>query len=118
MDRTLVKSLHIGDPDVLGYTLCGTYVHVGLFGKKQMQLQAYPGDPTYELLLLAKCLSVIDWGSHVEVPNSQTNIWLVSSLVECSQAARVRSTAKICLSWGALLEDGENTGQVSTLYLL
>jgi hypothetical protein len=80
-----------------------------------MQLQAYPGDPAYDPLLLADFLH---WGSHVEVLNSQTNIWLASSLVECSQEAGVRSTAEICLFRGALLQDGENTGQVSTVHYI
>ncbi len=101
MERTLVKSLHIGDSAVLVYAFCDPLHKHCAIRVKQMQLQAFPGNPTYELLLLAECFH---WGSHVEVPNSQTNIWLVSSLVEWSQAARVRSTAKTCLSRGALLQ--------------
>ncbi len=80
-----------------------------------MQLQAYAGYPKYKLLLLAECLH---WGSHLEVPNSQTNIWLASSLVECSQEAGVRSMAKACLSWGVLLQVRANFGQVSTVHYM
>jgi hypothetical protein len=58
-------------------------VHVVLFGQKRMQLRAYPGETTFELSLLGGCMSAIHLGSNVEVPNSQINIWIASTLVEC-----------------------------------
>ncbi len=50
-----------------------------------MQLQAYPGDPTFVLSLLGKCMNL---DSNVEVPNSQIIIWLASTLVECPPTCR------------------------------
>ncbi len=32
--------------------------------------QFVSGDPTFELSLLAECMSAIHWSCHVEVPNS------------------------------------------------
>jgi hypothetical protein len=49
---------------------------------------AYPGDSTFELLLLAKYMSSIHWGCHVEVPNSNSISWSNSSLLECSPAVQ------------------------------
>ncbi len=79
-------------------------------------MHAYPDDSTFELSLLAKC---IHWGSHVEVPNINSISCSNSSLLECSpvtQFARVRFPAKTRLSRGALVEDGDDLGQVSSYY--
>ncbi len=58
------------------------------------------------------------WGSYVEVPNSTSISCTNSSLLECSpvtQETRVQLQAKTRLSRGALIEDGDDLGQVSLL---
>ncbi len=72
---------------------------------------------TYELLLLADCMSAIHWESQVEIPNNNSISCSNSSLQSYSpvaQAARVRFPAETCLSRGALVEDGDDLGQVSS----
>ncbi len=67
------------------------------------------------------------WGSQVEVlsyyiqvPNSTRKNCSNSYLLECSpttQAVWVRFPTRTCLSWGALVEDGDDLGQVSPTYI-
>ncbi len=45
---------------------------------------AYPGDPSFELSLLAECMSAIHWGSHVEVPNTISKRCSNGSFLESS----------------------------------
>ncbi len=57
------------------------------------------------------------WGSHVEIPNSQMNIWLASSLEDYSTPTakvRVQAPAETRLFAEVLLEDLKNFGQVSS----
>ena len=82
---TLVKSLYSGNPEGIqtyglasarysGYVTCKCY---------SSESNAYAGDPTFELLLHAECMSAIHWGSHVEAPNSNSLICLNGSFLEC-----------------------------------
>jgi hypothetical protein len=52
---------------------------------------------------------------YVKVPNSKSRSCSNSSLLECSPATLVRLPAETCLSRGALVEDGDDLGQVSSV---
>jgi hypothetical protein len=54
------------------------------------------------------------WGSHVDVPNRQINIWLISSLLKYSvQGVGGSYPDRDMFIMGALVEDGDDLGQVS-----
>jgi hypothetical protein len=56
------------------------------------------------------------WASHVEVSNRQIIIWLISSLLEYSpavQGVRGSHPDRDMFVSGALVEDGDDLGQVS-----
>ncbi len=62
---TLVKSLlHSGDPDMIQTPGLASALYSGrVTGKcNSEKLHAYPGDPTFELPLLAECMIAIHWG--------------------------------------------------------
>ncbi len=79
LEITVVKSLRSGDPY--------EYIHVVLFGYKQ--LQAYPGGPTFRLSLLAECMSAIHTACIVWVEWDErfnqtiSTIWLAALLRRC-----------------------------------
>ncbi len=56
--------------------------------------------------------------SHPEVPNSQIDIWLFSSLVECPPATKADSRDMSFLSQVALLQDGDNSCQIPSYYFI
>ncbi len=54
------------------------------------------------------------WGSHVEVTNRKINIWLISSLLKYSvQGVGGSYLDRDMFVMGALVEDGDDLGQVS-----
>jgi hypothetical protein len=102
---TLVKSLHSGDPNMIHTPGHASALYSGLVTGKcyseKKQLHAYPGDPTFELHLFAKCMSAIHWGSHEEDLNNNSISCSNGSFLEYSPPtteARVRFLAGTCQS--------------------
>jgi hypothetical protein len=57
---------------------------------------------------------ILDY-TYVEVPNSNNRSCSNSSLLECSPTTWIRFPAETCLSRVALVKDGDDLGQVSSV---